>query len=156
MGTSPCSADAARAEMSALRPSDKGGSSMRRFGVSVFAFLLGATVLATGASSVATKRPRHLSAFGEYAVRFKPGTSPQAMAAVAASLKATVIEDMHQISALEVASTDPNLLAKLTANPLVAAAFVDGVGPSANSQLGGDPSAPVNPSSTSPNGHPPH
>jgi lantibiotic leader peptide-processing serine protease len=129
---------------------------MRRFGISLFALLLGATVLATGASSVSTKRPRHVSAFGEYAVRFKPGTSPQAMAAVVAAVNATVIEDMHQISALEVASTDPNLLAKLTTNPLVVAAFVDGVGPSANSQLGGASSAPTTQTSTSTSGDPLH
>src|SRR4051794_30410419 len=110
---------------------------MRRLAVMVMCFALGASVLVGTAASGGGKHKRKLSAFGEYAVRFQPGTSLQDMTKVVKKAGGTVIEDMHQISALEVASADKNFLTKLQGNPLVLAAFVDGVGPSANSQLGG-------------------
>jgi hypothetical protein len=117
---------------------------MRRFAVSTLLLLFGAALLASGASSSANgKHKRDLSAFGEYAVRFQPGTSLADMANAVKRAKGTVIEDMHQISAVAAASADPAFAANLTANPLVVAAFIDGVGPSANGQLGGTSAAPA-------------
>jgi hypothetical protein len=116
---------------------------MRRFSFSVLILVVGVALVATGGAAGGKKHKRQLSAFGEYAVRFHPGTSPSDMVKIVRKAKGVVIEDMHQISALEVASTDPNFVPALTANPAVVAAFVDGVGPSANSQLGGPSSAPT-------------
>jgi hypothetical protein len=119
---------------------------MRRFAVSILVLLVGTALLAGGAASGAKQSPKHardLSAFGEYAVRFQPGTSLATMTKTVKRAKGTVIEDMHQISAVAAASTDPSFFTALTADPLVVTAFVDGVGPSANSQLGGPSAAPV-------------
>ena len=106
---------------------------MRRLAVTALLCTFGASVLVGTASSENRERhKRELSAFGEYAVRFQPGTSLQDMTKVVKKAGGTVIEDMHEIAAMEVASTDSTLLAKLPASPLVVAAFVDGVGPSAS------------------------
>ncbi|MDX6505339.1 MAG: hypothetical protein QOE29_2464 [Gaiellaceae bacterium] len=110
---------------------------MRRFLLSLFVLVVGAAVLLSSGAASSKMHARKASSFGEYAVRFKPGTPLAAMTAAIKAARGVVIEDMHQISALGAASTDRDFVATLTANPLVAAVFVDGVGPTAVSQLGG-------------------
>ena len=125
---------------------------MRRLIVLVSALLGSGVVLATAVSSGATLDKRDTSAFGEYAVRFQPGTSLQAMTAAVGAAGGAVSEDMHQIAAVEVASNDGHFLKKILATQGVVDAFVDGHGPSANGQLGGSTPAGAAPTTESTSG----